>query len=126
LAKKDLSGVLYAIICFGGASLPTRNLRRSEMDFECDVCGELQEEINGMERTIDELEAAIPRWISVEQPPEDDGWYIVCFARTYNKTYKQTVTSACWINGEWIRNQTPSTERMPATHWMEKPAPPVV
>jgi hypothetical protein len=106
------------------------------MDFECDICGELQEEINGMERTIDELEAAIPRWISVEQPPEpceaeeyevwlydpvDDGDYSAqrMFALYIKEWHPHTEE---WFTG-WLDRDG---NELDVTHYRTLPAPPVV
>jgi hypothetical protein len=53
-----------------------------------------------------------PKWISVEEPPEEYEWVIGC-----NDEHKSSFQTRLEEDGRWIKERNP-------THWMPLPTPP--
>lgn len=65
---------------------------------------------------IQQLEAAVPQWISVETPPEDDERYIVWDGN-------QVEIAEYWGDGEWANHRF-GVMICGVTHYMPLPEPP--
>jgi hypothetical protein len=107
---------------FQTASLPTRNLRRSEMEErEVKSVESIWRTVGRLKRKVAELEAAIPRWISAEERlPEENGDYLC----VYTVDSKQQAPRIFTFYSKRFVVRSDYTEWV--THWMPLPAPPVV
>lgn len=88
--------------------------------YDLDVCcqGGEKDILKDAADAIEELLAAVPKWVSVEdEPPKEKGDYW-CNVRSYNfdDTYYQ---HEVWFDGEFFVIDGAHTDRV--THWMPLP-----
>lgn len=74
---------------------------------------------------IQQLEAKVPGWISVEERLPEDGQPVIVFATHTDKWsgHWHAVMEDCWCCGGWDANC--DTDIHKVTHWMPMPEPPV-
>lgn len=97
-----------------------------DADYDCKRLGDARKRIQQLEHHIGELtekvaqlEAAQPKWISVEEKlPENDDNYLVF---TSDKNEEEIATY--YGDGEWLTHDLTNLTRL-VTHWMPLPEPP--
>ena len=73
---------------------------------------------------IEELLAAVPHWISVEERlPEKHVEVLIC-TEDYEKNELGFANTAVWDGSEWIETWNRKESILYVSHWMPLPAPP--
>ena len=105
--------------------------------YDLDVCcqGGEKDILKDAADAIEELLAAVPKWISVEdEPPKENGRYLVRYKRDVNLGDEETVHEdeirimRFFVDDGWrypiICNDYVRLVNEAVTHWMQLPAPP--
>lgn len=74
---------------------------------------------------IEGLEAQLPKWVSVDEPPKTYGWYLICISDPLNLGYDTSRAFKAWFN-EVCQQWTDADcieDGCEVTHWMPLPQP---